>query len=131
MTMTDVLRTDWWKTNAKKVGDDVAKTGRSVWLVGLGTVATVDEEARGTLAKLVEKGEKFEKSDRNLVVKAIDQATDTVKKTTNTVEAKVQDAVHAVLHRAGVPTGEEISDLSTRVEKLTKAIERMEAKVKA
>ena len=57
----------------KQVGDDVKKAGRSMWLAGLGMVAYAEEEGRGLIDKLVDKGESFEKSDRNVVGKRVEE----------------------------------------------------------
>ena len=56
--------------SAKGMGDDALKAGRNVWLAGLGAVAYAEEEARDVFDRLVEKGESFEKSDKNLAFQA-------------------------------------------------------------
>ena len=66
--------------SAKKVGDDVIKMGRNVWLAGLGMVAYADEEARSLYGKLVDKGETFEKSEKNIVGRKLSDVGGTAKK---------------------------------------------------
>lgn len=109
--------------SAKGMGDDALKAGRNVWLAGLGAVAYAEEEARDVFDRLVEKGESFEKSDKNLAFQAYDSMATRTRDLGKKVEGVVQDGVSSVLHRAGVPSREEILKLIDRVEKLTKKVE--------
>ena len=113
---------------AKKIGDDVIKMGRNVWLAGLGVVAYADEEARTLYGKLVDKGETFENSERNVVGRKLNEVTDTAKKITDEAGEKVQGVVQTVMHRAGVPTSDEIQTLIQRVETLTAKVEKIQPK---
>lgn len=109
--------------SAKTFGDNVMKTGRNLWLVGLGAVAYAEEEGRSAYDRLVAKGQDFEKSDHNYLGRAFDRASSSAKDLGRKVESTVQDAMTSVLHRAGVPTREEIRTLIDRVEKLTAKVE--------
>lgn len=111
--------------NARKARKETIKAGRNVWLAGLGAVAYADEEARGLFDRLVNKGETFEKEDRFGVGKAVDKAGSEVRDFGQKIESGVQDTVGGVLHRAGVPTQEEIRILIDRVEKLTAKVEAL------
>jgi poly(hydroxyalkanoate) granule-associated protein len=113
---------------AKQIGDDVIKMGRNVWLAGLGVVAYADEEARTLYGKLVDKGETFENSERNVVGRKLSEVTGTAKKITDEAGEKVQGVVHTVMHRAGVPTSDEIQTLIQRVETLTAKVEKIQPK---
>jgi poly(hydroxyalkanoate) granule-associated protein len=112
----------------KKVGDDVLKMGRSVWLAGLGVVAYADEEGRGLVGKLVDRGESFEKSDRNVVGRKVDAYSAKAKDMGREVGDRVQGTFQSVMHRAGVPTSDEIHTLIQRVETLTSKVEKMQQK---
>lgn len=113
---------------AKQIGDDVIKTGRNVWLASLGVVAYADEEARTLYGKLVDKGETFENSERNVVGRKLSEVTGTAKKITDEAGEKVQGVVQTVMHRAGVPTSDEIQTLIQRVETLTAKVEKIQPK---
>lgn len=113
--------------NAKKMGDEAYKAGRNVWLAYLGAVALADEETRGLFGRLVDRGEKFEKSDRNLFGKTFDRAGDEVKKFGGKVEDTVQNGVGTVLNRAGVPSRNEIRMLIERVETLNQKVDGLNA----
>lgn len=111
--------------NARRVSDDAMKAGRNVWLAGLGAVALAEEEARSLFDRLVARGEKFEKSDKNLVGKTIEDAADVVKKVGDRVESAVQSTFGVMLNRAGVPSRSEIRTLIDRVEELNKKVEKL------
>ena len=90
----------------KSMQEDFKDSAGKIWLAGLGAFALAEEEGGKMFKKLVARGEDFEKD---------------VKK----VETMVDDQIHAALKRMGVPTRQEISDLSDRVEKLTRTIEEL------
>jgi poly(hydroxyalkanoate) granule-associated protein len=113
-------------SQAKKLGDDVMNAGRNVWLAGLGAYSWVEEESRKTFDDLVNRGEKFEKNEKNVVSKTIDDATTRAKKLGTQVEDTVHDTVTTVLHRAGVPSSDEIQMLIQRVDELTKKVEKLQ-----
>lgn len=110
---------------AKKMGEDVAKMGRNVWLAGLGAYSLAEEETREAFDRLVSRGEKFEKDEKNVVSRTIDKASDRVKDLGHKVEDTVQSTVTAVLHRAGIPSRDEIRTLIDRVEELNRKVEKL------
>jgi len=110
---------------AKKLGDDVMNVGRNVWLAGLGAYSWAEEETRKTFDDLINRGQKFEKNEKNVVSKTIDEATTKAKDFGTKVEDTVHDTVTTVLHRAGVPSRDEIRTLIDRVEELNKKVEKL------
>ena len=110
---------------AKKFGDDMVNAGRNVWLAGLGAYSWAEEETRKTFDDLVDRGQKVEKNDKNVVTKTIDEATTKAKDFGTKVEDTVHDTVTTVLHRAGVPSRDEIRTLIDRVEELNKKVEKL------
>jgi poly(hydroxyalkanoate) granule-associated protein len=112
---------------AKRMGDDVVKLGRNVWLAGLGAYSLAEEETRNAFDRLISRGEKFEKDEKNVVGKSIDQASGKVREFGHKVEDTVQTTVTSVLHRAGVPSRDEIRTLIERVEELNKKVEKLKA----
>ena len=131
----------------KTVGDvttDVKETTEKVFLAGLGALALAEEESSKLFKKLVKKGEKVDfkvgapqlKQLRAQLESGVEKATDAVKgrakdatymasEATDKVEDNVQDAVATVMKRLGVPTREEISELTASVERLTKHIDTL------
>jgi poly(hydroxyalkanoate) granule-associated protein len=110
---------------AKKMGDDVVKMGRNVWLAGLGVYSLADEETRKAVDELIKRGKKFEKDEKNVVSRTIDDATGRAKDFGNKVEESVQETMTRTLHRAGLPTRDEIRVLIDRVEELTVKVDKL------
>lgn len=122
---------------AKKIQNEVRDGAYKAWLAGLGTVALVETEGKSLVddgkkmfTDLVERGRKFE--DRSK--KEMDKATQEAKKEVRTVKGRVEQGVDELteqvdkriattLHRMGIPTRNEIHNLTARVEELTARLE--------
>lgn len=124
---------------------DVKDAVNKVFLAGLGALVVAEEEGSKTFKKLVKKGEKIElpglgaervKAVRDQITGAADKATGTVKNqvngamktaddTADKAEDRIQETVASVMKRLGVPTREEIAELTASVERLTTNIERL------
>ena len=109
---------------SKKLGEDLMKTGRNVFLAGLGLVASTEQQARKVFDELVDKGEEFEKDEKKLIARASREA----KELGQRVERQVNSTVKSTLHRAGAPSRDEIQELSSRVEALTEKVEALISK---
>lgn len=149
-TATDAV--DYAKTTVDGVQNDLADTAadvrdavQKVFLAGLGALAVAEEEGSKVFKKLVKKGEKVDLPGfgtervtqiRKQLDGATDKATDAVKgrvkdarymagETADKAEDRVQEAVATVMKRLGVPTREEISELTASVERLTTHIDKL------
>ncbi len=149
-TATDAV--DYAKTTVggvqKDLNDaagDVKDAVNKVFLAGLGALVVAEEEGSKMFKTLVKKGEKTElpglggervKAIRAQINGATDKATGTVKgrmngakkaadDTADKAEDRIQETVATVMKRLGVPTREEISELTASVERLTTHIERL------
>jgi poly(hydroxyalkanoate) granule-associated protein len=125
---------------------DVKDAVQSVFLAGLGALSVAEEEGSKLFKKLVKKGQKVNlpglgtervESLRKQFDGASDKAADAVKgrvndakyvagETADKIEDRVQDAVAAVMKRIGVPTREEIAELTSSVERLTARVEALQ-----
>lgn len=126
-------------SKASKAQEEVLKTANSIWLAGLGALATAEEEGSKLFRKLVEKGEGLESKGREQagrvreeVEERVEQARERVGEARERVgsafgdlAANVDDKVNAALQRLGVPTRDEIRRLSDRVADLTAKVEAM------
>jgi poly(hydroxyalkanoate) granule-associated protein len=108
---------------------DFTDTAHDVWLAGLGAMAAAGDEGEKLFRTLVARGKKAEKN----VMGPVDRAGTTLRKTVKTVRTRagrsigsiqstIDNSVASALHRLGVPTRKEISELSRKVEKLTRAV---------
>ena len=135
--------------NARKdlvdTADSVKETVQNVFLAGLGALSLAEEEGSKLFKKLVKKGEKVDLpgfgADRvQQIRKQLDDATDTASdavkgrvsdakyvatETADKVEDRISDAVATVMKRIGVPTRDEISELTASVERLTAHIDTL------
>lgn len=126
---------------------DVRDAAQKVFLAGLGALVMAEEEGSKTFKKLVKKGQKVQLPglgmERVQAIRAqIGGEADKAKEAVETrvkdaryvattqadkAEDKVAETVTAVMQRLGVPTRQEISELTASVERLTANIERLKA----
>jgi len=123
----------------KKVTEDVTSIANTVWLAGLGALATTQEEGGKLFKKLVKKGEKLESKSKDEFSHQVDRAKGqvqgTVEKAKGTVGGALDDVANtladqlsAALHRFGVPTRDEIKTLTNRVEALMAKVDELQSK---
>ncbi len=114
---------------ATKKQSDVKASAESVWLAGLGALAVAEEEGGKMFRSLVDRGKDYEKRLR----KPVDRAGSRVRGTVEDVRSRagrvarkvgetVDDGVSAVLGRLGIPTRDDIAELSRRIERLSDAL---------
>jgi poly(hydroxyalkanoate) granule-associated protein len=129
-------------TEQKKTGtsrdlpQDVLDVAHRVWLAGLGALASAQEGSDRLFHQLVDRGREMEGSGRETVRESVRGADKRVRATADNVRESARSAaegvgdaldarVGSVLHRLGVPTRNEIKDLTHRVEELNRKIERL------
>ena len=95
-----------------------------VWLAGLGALALTEEEGSRFFRSLVKRGEGFERRTKARLVKAMAAAREAPGSAMTRVEVGFDGAMSGALHRLGVPTQREITNLTRRVEGLASALER-------
>jgi poly(hydroxyalkanoate) granule-associated protein len=117
--------------NGKKlmaVAPTMKRSAQAVWLAGLGALATAGEEGNKIFHQLVKRGETVEKAQKaqvkRFVAKADDLRGDANAAFGLRVRKPIDKGVAAALHRLGVPTRNEILELTKRVEALTRAVEK-------
>lgn len=118
---------------AKKVTDipaEAVATVQKVWQAGLGAFTLAQDEGAKVLATLVSVGEQMEKEIKRAgltpsaaVKTAREGAGDAWKK----AQALFDSQVTGALHRLGVPTKDEIGQLTRRIEALRASIDNLKA----
>ena len=121
--------------------DKVEEYSRKIWLAGLGVYSKIDTDGSKLFDTLVKDGEKAEKLSKAAVAKLADGA----KSTTSSARTRVEDVkdlalgkwsefeeafdkrLNNAISRLGVPSREEVKALHTKVETLTKHIEKLTA----
>ncbi len=118
------------RERAKEMQTGVTESANKIWLAGLGALAVAQEEGGKLFATLVKRGRQYE-SKVGMPAMNLGVIHDTRDKATAAFEklGKGMDAqVTAALHRLGVPTRDEISMLSKRVEMLTASVEKLKTR---
>jgi poly(hydroxyalkanoate) granule-associated protein len=125
----------------KSAGKQVKASANKVWLAGLGAVAMAEEEGGKLFKGLVAKGKELEETGRE----RLEQARERVEELAGTAKERVETATSEVRGRAaelfgkvedeweermavtlrkfGVPSRDEISRLTRRIEELTQLVE--------
>jgi len=124
---------------------DVKDAVQKVFLAGLGALVVAEEEGGKVFKKLIKKGEKIElpglgmariQAVRKQIGDGADKATDAVKgrvqdaqyaagKVADDAEDRLSETVTTVMQRLGVPTRQELAELTASVERLTKHVDRL------
>ena len=97
------------------------EAAHKVWLAGIGALSMAEEEGSKLFKDLVEKGKKNRKL-ADLPEEAWTSVRHTADRVAGKVGTTVEDTVQTVLHRMGVPTRDEIANLTRRVEAMTKSV---------
>jgi poly(hydroxyalkanoate) granule-associated protein len=108
---------------------NIRESANRVWLGGLGAFAKTQEEGEKLFQTLVKEGEQVEKRARKAAEARIEDAKGKVvefrgkaNEQFDRLEELFQERVARVLNRMGVPTQEDIQELSKRVEALNESI---------
>lgn len=126
--------------HGRTIQDDVKETAHRIWLAGLGALAAAEEEGTKLFSRLVDRGRDVESRGKVEVDKVVDKANKVVDKvvdkaktrasgTWDDLGSKVDDTITGALHRLGVPTREEIRNLTQRVEELNAKVELLRPRV--
>jgi poly(hydroxyalkanoate) granule-associated protein len=119
-------------TQDKKPQDDLKDSVHRIWLAGLGALAAAEEEGGKIFTKLVERGRDVESRGKVEVDKVKSEVDRMKTKAESTFESwgdKLDEKLTAALHRLGVPTRDEIRNLTQRVEELNAKVEQLKPRV--
>ncbi|HEX2642773.1 MAG TPA: phasin family protein [Thermoanaerobaculia bacterium] len=109
----------------KTLQDDLKDSAHRIWLAGLGALAAAEEEGTKVFQRLVERGREWEAKGKVEVKETYEKARTKAESTWGDVGGKVDEAVTSALHRLGVPTRDEIRNLTLKVEELTAKVENL------
>jgi len=121
--------------NHRKI-DDTIDIVRQLWLAGLGAFSKAEREGSQLFRYLVKEGEKIEIRTKGVAEDGVAKIRDRMEVTLEDVkdratdtwdgwEQLIEDRVARILGRIGIPTQEEVQELSRRVEILTKNIQML------
>lgn len=120
--------------NALELRAEVLATGREAWLTSLGAVGVVEDRANAVVDAVVErqatlarKGEQVEQRGRariDATLERLDVAgrRRAARQRVETTVGTVTTPLAATLRRLGIPTRDEVGELTTKVELLTRRV---------
>ncbi len=108
---------------------NIRESANRIWLAGLGAFAKTQEEGEKLFQAMVEEGEKIEKRAKETASARVEEAKGKViefrgkaNEQFDRLEEMFQERVAQVLHRLGVPTQDDIQELTKRVEALNESV---------
>jgi len=120
------------KKSEKSFQTEVLESAHKIWLAGLGALSMAEEEGSKAFKNLVERGEDFETKGIEAMKKVAGDVTDMKSKATASMGAAwdkmggtFDEKVAEALRRLGVPSRDEIAQLTKRVEDLTASVEKL------
>jgi poly(hydroxyalkanoate) granule-associated protein len=113
----------------KNLQDELKESAHRIWLAGLGALAAAGEEGTKVFDRLVDRGRDYETRGREEAKKQYEGAKSTTDELWNTWSGKLDEAVTNALHRMGVPSRDEIRNLTQRVEELNAKVEMLKPRV--
>jgi len=108
--------------------NEVKESAGKIWLAGLGALSLAGEEGTKMFKNLVDKGKDFESREKapvEAIKKSVDGAKDRVTDIWSKLEDSFNDKVGIALEKIGVPTRDEIQQLTDRVDALMAALEKL------
>lgn len=113
----------------KNLQDELKESAHRIWLAGLGALAAAGEEGTKMFDRLVDRGREYETRGREEARKQYEGARSNADELWSTWSAKLDEAVTNALHRMGVPSRDEIRNLTQRVEELNAKVEMLKPRV--
>jgi len=120
----------------RKLQDELMESAHRIWLAGLGALATAEAEGSKVFSRLVERGKDVEARGKDAAADVKEQAkskfADVKNQTGNAWSGlgdKVDETVTSALHRLGVPTRDEIRNLTQKIEELNAKVEQLKPRV--
>ena len=119
-------------TTEKNVQEEIKDSVHRIWLAGLGALSAAEEEGGKIFSRLVERGRDVEvrgKVEVDKVKVEVDKMKTKAESAFETWGDKFDEKLTSTLNRLGVPTREEIRNLTHKVEELNAKIEQLKPRV--
>ncbi|HYN19816.1 MAG TPA: phasin family protein [Thermoanaerobaculia bacterium] len=115
--------------STKNLQDELKESAHRIWLAGLGALSAAGEEGGKMFDRLVDRGREYENKGRDEAKKQYEGAKSSAEDLWNTWSEKLDESVTKALHRMGVPSRDEIRNLTKRVEELNAKVEMLKPRV--
>ena len=120
----------------KNVQEELKDSVHRIWLAGLGALAAAEEEGSKLFSRLVDRGRDVEAKGKVEVDKVneklrveVDRAKAKAESAFDNWGDKLDEKLSSALNRLGVPTRDEIRNLTLRVEELNAKVEHLKPRV--
>ena len=113
----------------KNLQDELKESAHRIWLAGLGALSAAGEEGTKMFDRLVDRGREYETRGREEARKQYADARSSADELWESWSGKLDEAVTSALHRMGVPSRDEIRNLTQRVEELNAKVEMLKPRV--
>lgn len=113
----------------KNLQDELKDSAHRIWLAGLGALSAAGEEGTKMFDRLVDRGREYETRGREEARKQYEGARSSTDDLLKTWSDKLDESVTRALHRMGVPSRDEIHNLTRRVEELNAKVEMLKPRV--
>jgi poly(hydroxyalkanoate) granule-associated protein len=116
----------------RNVQEELKDSVHRIWLAGLGALATAEVEGTKIFSRLVDRGRDVEAKGKVEVDKVkveVDKMKTKAESTFENLGDKFDEKLTATLRRLGVPTRDEIRNLTQRVEELNAKLEQLKPRV--
>lgn len=108
---------------------DLRKYTHQIWLAGLGAFAKAEEEGSKLFENLVDAGRDVESRARDKTETRVEEVKTRVRgrtgETLGKMEKAFDDRLSGALSRLGIPNKREVEALNSRIEELTRTIEKL------
>jgi poly(hydroxyalkanoate) granule-associated protein len=123
------------QAKAEQLSRGLAESAQHIWLAGVGAFQRAQHEGSKLFDALVKEGSTFETATRKLATGRVDAVRDAVEERVGTVRERAVDTwdrlekvfeerVQRALTRLGVPSREDLVELTARVDELTRALKQ-------
>ncbi|MEW9897873.1 phasin family protein [Chitinivorax sp. PXF-14] len=125
MAVIKQLKSIATNVSEKSIVQSTKDSAQQIWLAGLGAFAKAQAGGNKVFDELVKEGEALQTRTRATVEARVSQGAAKAGETWDKLEQVFENRVSGVLGRLGVPSRNEVGDLTARVEELTKLVEKL------
>lgn len=135
-------QTSDFQASAEKMSKSIVDSAQQIWMAGMGAFNRAQGEGSKLFEALVKEGMNIEQHTRKLAGGKVDAVRDAVENrvgvareratdTWDRLEKVFEERVQRALNRLGVPSREDLSDLTARVNSLTDLLRKQAGKTEA
>lgn len=141
-TATGTSQTADFQAKAEQMSKSIVDSAQQIWMAGMGAFNRAQGEGSKLFEALVKEGMNIEQHTRKLAGGGVEAVRDAVEtrvgvareRATDTwdrLEKVFEERVQRALNRLGVPSSEDLSDLTSRVNSLTDLLRKQAGKTEA